>query len=434
MTGPEPRGPAGPPPERTPPAGPVAPATDKPFTNTAIAILILVNALAPLATATYLPALPIAQADLAASPVAMQLTLTTFILGSAVGQLIVGPISDRTGRKGALLVGLLLYVGASVGVALSPHVAWLIAWRVVQGIGAGAGMVLGRAIVADRATGVTAAKLLGLMMAIGVVAPAIAPLLGVALLRLTNWRGIFGTVVIVGVLLAVAIVLRLPETRPRGQGRSHGVVADRSGGSWRRFLALVAAGGLAFAAMYALIAAGPYLYQRQFGLSPEAYAGLTAVVSVGMGAVAFFGTRALGRSGPMGLVTPRLMAGIALVVLAAGALIVGAMHLLDAPVWAWIAALALAMLPAGLALGTLTALIMDAAPIPPGGASAIAGVVQAALGAAMPPIVGLGGDAPGGVMALALLISALAALTTFALSGGRRTGHAHRTPRPPRRS
>lgn len=391
----------------------------KPFNNIAIAILVVVSALAPLATATYLPAIPIAQADLLAGPVAMQLTLTTFILGTAVGQLVVGPISDLTGRRGALFVGLALYVGASVAVALSPNVTWLIGWRVVQGIGAGAGMVLGRAIVADRATGVMAAKLLGIMMAIGVVAPAVAPLLGVGLLRLTDWRGIFATVVLVGVLLIVAVAWKLPETRPRGSNRK--VARPVPGGerSWGRFLALVAAGALSFAAMYSLISAGPYLYQGQFGFSPEWYALLTALVSVGMGVVTFAGTRALGRSTRWGVLTPRRMAGAALIVLVIGGVVVLIMHLLDAPVWAWLLAIALAQMPVGLASGTLTALIMDSAPIPPGGASAVAGVAQAGLGAVMPPIIGLGGDRPGGVMAMALLTAGVLALITYWWAAGR---------------
>lgn len=398
-----------------------------PFSKGVIAILIVVSALAPLATAMYLPAIPIAQADLLATPVAMQLTLTAFIVGTALGQLVVGPISDITGRRGTLLVALGLYVGASLAVALSPTVTWLIGWRVVQGMGAGGGMVLARAIVADRATGVAAAKLLGLMMAIGVVAPAVAPLLGVVLLNLSDWRGIFTAVVLVGVLLAVAVFLRLPETRGRGAGRGAGPALDMTERSWGRFIPLVAAGGLSFAAMYSLISAGPYLYQGQFGFSPEGYASVSALTSVGMGVVTFVGTRKLGKDSRFGLLTPRLMATVALSTLVVGALFVGAVHLLDAPTWLWIVALAFTTMPVGLASGTLTALIMDSAPIPPGAASAVAGVVMAGLGAAMPPIVGLGGDRPGGIMALALLVAAVLALGTF-LVGIRPPGVRSREP------
>ena len=145
------------------------------FTRAALAVLIVASGLAPLATASYLPALPQAQASLGATPVSMQFTLTATIVGVALGQLVFGPLSDRTGRKGALLVGVALFVLAGAAIAVSPNVGWMIGWRFVQGIGAGAGMVLGRAVVADRAVGIAVAKLLGVMMAIGVVVPAVAP-------------------------------------------------------------------------------------------------------------------------------------------------------------------------------------------------------------------------------------------------------------------
>ncbi|MDO5677502.1 MAG: MFS transporter [Propionibacteriaceae bacterium] len=384
----------------------------RPFSLTAIAVLIVISGLAPLATATYLPAMPLAQAELLASPVAMQLTLTTFILGTALGQLVTGPISDRTGRKSALLAGLALYLISTVAVALSPTITWLIWWRVAQGAGAGAGMVLARAVVADRVHGTAAAKLMSLMMAVGVVAPAVAPLFGVMVLQLGSWRWIFGSVVVISLLVVLAVVFWLPETRQRGVGRTAGP-GGREGRTWGPFLALTAANAFAFAAMYSLISGGPYLYQAQFGFSAESYAALNGVISLGMAAVTFFGTRAFGRSTRFGVLTPKRVALLSLSALLAGGLIVAAVHTLDAPVPVWLIALALVTLPVGLASGSLMALAMDASPLAPGSASAIIGVVQAVFGAAMPPLIGLGGEAPSGVIAVSLVVASGLALGMY---------------------
>lgn len=187
-------------------------------------------------------------------------------------------------------------------------------------------------------------------------------------------------------------------------------------GAW----ASAAANAFAFAAMYSLISGGPYLYQSQFGFSAVDYASLDGVISLGMAAVTISGTRAMGTTGRFGLLTPRRVAALPLSALLAGGLTVGPAHAAGAPVLPWLVVVGLVTLPVGLASGSLMALAVDSAPIAPGAASAVIGVVQAVFGTAMPPIIGLGGAAPSGVIAISLVVASAMALVMFALGIGAR--------------
>ncbi|MGI9210367.1 MAG: MFS transporter, partial [Rhodococcus sp. (in: high G+C Gram-positive bacteria)] len=153
--------------------------------------LALLSAIAPLSTDMYLPGLPVMSESLGTTTVGVQLTLTTFMAGLGLGQLMIGPLSDGWGRRRLLIIGTLVLVASSALCALAPTVEVLIAARLVQGFSGGIGIVLARAVIADRARGDQAAKLFSIMMIIGGIAPVAAPLLGGALLGPIGWRGIF---------------------------------------------------------------------------------------------------------------------------------------------------------------------------------------------------------------------------------------------------
>ena len=154
-----------------------------------LATLALLSAVAPFSTDLYLPGFPQMVADLRTSPTNVQLTLTACLLGLAIGPLVFGPLSDRIGRVRPLLAGAAICVLASLAAALAPTIEVLIAARFVQGFTGAAGMVIGRAIVSDLATGRAAARAFSLLMLVGGLAPVAAPLAGGFIVGPLGWRG-----------------------------------------------------------------------------------------------------------------------------------------------------------------------------------------------------------------------------------------------------
>ena len=189
-------------------AGAVASATDTNSTATApeaktlaaptLIALALMAGVAPLSTDLYLPAMPAMVKDLAAQSSTVQLTLTTFLIGSGLGQVFFGPLSDRIGRLKPLLAGLTLYVVACLIAVFSPNIEVLIGARLLMGLAGSAGMVLSRAIVLDSAQSKQAAGALNIMMTITGLAPVVAPLLGGVLADPIGWRGIMAVMAATG--------------------------------------------------------------------------------------------------------------------------------------------------------------------------------------------------------------------------------------------
>jgi len=177
----------------------------------------------PLSMDMYLPALPEVTRSLHASASTVQLTLTACLAGMALGQLVVGPMSDRWGRRRPLLAGLAVYVVATVLCALAPTVEALVGFRLVQGLAGAAGIVIARAVVRDLYDGVAMARFFSTLMLISGVAPVVAPLIGAQILRGTDWRGVFVLLAAVGLLLATLVWTRLPETLPAAERHVGGV-------------------------------------------------------------------------------------------------------------------------------------------------------------------------------------------------------------------
>ena len=169
--------------------------------------LALLAAAAPFATDLYLPAFPAMVDDLGTGSIGVQLSLTAFLVGVGVGQVMFGPLSDRIGRRGPLLVGTAVYVLAGAATALAPTIGLLVAARFVQGVSGAAGMVIGRAIIADLARGRQAARAFSVMMLVGGVAPVVAPLAGSLLAGPVGWRGLLWIVAAIGALALVAAAL-----------------------------------------------------------------------------------------------------------------------------------------------------------------------------------------------------------------------------------
>lgn len=242
------------------------------------------QAIWPLTMDLYLPAFPEIERDLRANPALVQVTLTSAFLGMAIGQLVAGPLSDRTGRIRPLLSALALYAVMSAACAAAPTIGLLIAFRFAQGIGAAATAVIVVAIVRDRAEGPRMVALLARLQLVNGLFVVASPAIGAQLLLVTNWRGLYTVLVAYGVLLLIASAAVLT----RGLRRSAGV---RRGGSsaaepaparladdYRallsdgRYRSVLIAGALQWSAMMAYMASSAFLFQDLFGLDATQYA------------------------------------------------------------------------------------------------------------------------------------------------------------------
>jgi MFS transporter, DHA1 family, multidrug resistance protein len=345
-------------------------------------------AIGPLTIDTYLPAFPSITTDLQTTSAAVQLTLTGTLIGMAVGQLLIGPISDAIGRRRPLVAGIALHVLASLLCMVAPDIVTLGILRVLQGLGVAAAVVVATAMVRDVSSGVGAARLLSRLMLVMGAAPVLAPTLGSQILRFTDWRGVFVALALLGLVLIVVAVTSLPETLPPSQRRAGGVVsAVRTYGSLfsdRVFVGLVLVTGLSMGALFGYVAGSSFVFQDQYGLSEQQFG-----LAFGAGSIALIGGTQVN-----GLLLrwyqPRLIlatalvggfvSGIALLVVAAtGA---GGLVGLLIPMWGALGA-------AGLVLPNAPALALSRHGEKAGAAAALLGAVQFALGALTAPLVGL---------------------------------------------
>ncbi|RYY66423.1 MAG: Bcr/CflA family efflux MFS transporter, partial [Comamonadaceae bacterium] len=236
-----------------------------------VLVLGLLTALGPSGIDMYLPALPALASGLRVDTAAVQLSLMAFYLALGAGQLVAGPLSDVFGRRPPVLAGLALFVAASIGCALAPDLPTLIAFRLLQGLGACAGMVTPRAVVRDLYTGVPAARLMGLLSMIYAVSPILAPLVGSVAADVAGWRAVFWVLAAAGVL-ALALVWRvLPDSRP-AHARDPGGLARAVRGYGvllrdRRFLAPAAVASLSLAGFFLYVANSAFVFTAHYGVT-----------------------------------------------------------------------------------------------------------------------------------------------------------------------
>lgn len=237
-----------------------------------VGLIALLSAFVALSTDMYLPALPTMAEHLGAPMSQVNLTLSLFFVFFAAGTLVWGPLSDKYGRRPIILVGMALYTAASIMCVFATDVAQLTVFRVFQALGAGAGSVVGIAIVNDVYEGRQREKIMAVVQSMFMIAPAISPIIGAFILEWTSWRGIFVTVSVVGVacLLGAFAYQETAVTRSdggvlRSLGRL-GVVLKNP-----RFAALLVVFSLPLVATMGFIASSSYIYQDDFGLSSQVY-------------------------------------------------------------------------------------------------------------------------------------------------------------------
>ncbi len=234
----------------------------------------------------YLPSLPRVQSDFRVGASIVQLTLSATTIGFALGQLIVGPWSDSVGRRIPLISATALHVVASVLVALSPSIGWLILFRVLQGFGAAAGAVVALATVRDLFGGYPLVRMLSRLALVSGLAPIIAPLVGSALLLVVPWRGIFWVLAAYGLVVVAASVVFIAETLPqhrrRGSGGSTAGQRYRALFTDRQFVGIAIVSGMVFSGLFAYLTTSPFLFQDHFRFTAQQYGLLFAVNSVGV--------------------------------------------------------------------------------------------------------------------------------------------------------
>lgn len=373
-------------------------------------VLALLASVAPFGIDLYLPAFPRMAAELQTSDTAIQLTLTMFLLGLAAGQLVFGPISDRWGRRGPLLAGSAVFVAASVLAAVASTIEILLVARLVQGLTAAAGMVIGRAVIADLASGRAAARAFSLMMIVGGVAPVVAPLVGSLLVDGIGWRGVLFVLAGLAVAMLAGSVAVVRETRQRrGSAKVGGF---RSLGR-RAYLAATATFVFSFAVLMAYISASPFLYQVVIGMGPVSYGLLFALNALGLVTSSAVASRLLRRSHPRRVLT----IGTSWLLAAAAVLLVLALLPISSawlvvPIFFTVASL-------GFVLGPATALALDAVPGAAGTGSAVLGAAQFGFGAAISPLVSVGSGHSALPMAIIMAVLAGLAACAFRLLAAR---------------
>ncbi|MBV6823161.1 Bcr/CflA family multidrug efflux MFS transporter [Pseudomonas sp. PD9R] len=250
-----------------------------------LAILSALMAFASISTDLYLPALPAMADALHADSGQVELTISGYLIGFSLGQLLWGPIGDRFGRRLPIAIGLVLFIIGSAGCAMSNSAGVMIAWRAVQAVGACASVVLARAMVRDLYAGHRAAQMLSTLMTVMAIAPLLGPSVGGLILQIASWRAIFWTLVLLG-LSTLALLHILPETLPAQRRnpeplhralRRYGLLLRQ-----RRVLGYIGAGGFFYGGMYAYIAGTPFAYISYHHVSPQQYGVLFAVGIAGI--------------------------------------------------------------------------------------------------------------------------------------------------------
>jgi MFS transporter, DHA1 family, multidrug resistance protein len=367
----------------------------------------------PLALDLNLPALPQLAEDLRAPVAYAQLSLSACMIGLALGQLLVGPLADRVGRRRPLLIGVALFAVTAGLCALAPSIQVLLVLRLLGGLAGGAGLVIARAMVRDLYGGAAAARVFALLMLVSGTAPIVGPVLGGQLLRVTDWRGVFAVLALIGaVLFAAALTQR--ETLPAADRRAGGlratavalgdVLVDRT------FLMPALVQGLGMCAMFTYIAMGSFVLQDgralDGALNPQTYSVVFAVNGLGIVLAGRVSAAVVGRVGPRRL----LGVGVVLALVAALTLLTEA--LASRSVWALLVPLLVLVSCTGLFMPNATALALAGQGGRAGTASALLGLLQFTFAAAVPPLASLRG-VTATVMAVTILATALAAALVF---------------------
>lgn len=379
-----------------------------------IAIVValgLLTALGPFTIDLYLPSFPSLKADLGITDPQVQLTLSATVVGFAVGQLLIGPLSDRFGRKIPLVAMTALHVLASVLVASAPDVTLLTALRALQGFAAAGGAVVAMAMARDLFDGRRLVVMLSRLALISGLAPIIAPVMGSWLVSIFNWRGIFWVLAAYGLLVVVLVAVLVPESRPATDRSTGGIREIR--GAYRRVLgdrlyvgvALTAA--LAFSGLFSYVSTSSVLLQETFGLTPGGFGLIFALCSVGVFIGVQAGSRLAARLGPHWTLVmgTSVMVVSALVLLGVGTIATNA--------WELVVPMFLYTSGFGASMPSCQVIALQNHRRDSGTAASLMGALNMGLSAVVGPVIGTFAMTSAVPMAAAMLICALAAVAAL---------------------
>jgi MFS transporter, DHA1 family, multidrug resistance protein len=379
-----------------------------------VVVLGALTAFPPMAIDMYLPALPSIVGDLHASPEAGQQTVSAFFAGLALGQFFYGSASDRWGRRGPLFGGVLLYVLASALCALASSMPMLMVGRVLQALGACAGIVISRAVVRDRFDHRHSAQVLSQLMLVMGLAPILAPLIGGAILQIASWRAIFWLLVVFGLAVGTAVAWTLPESRSEATAQrarsEHPVAAYIDLLRQRRLIGYLLGGCLNSACLFTYIAASPGLLMQTYGISVVHFGWFFGANAAGLIGASQLNRRLLRRHTPDQVLS---IFGL-LAVVAATALAFAAFTGFGG-MWGVLVPLFFALASYGVMTGNTTAGALSVDPQRSGSTAALMGAASFAAGAAVSAITALFHDATARPMAAAFLLCMTASVLAIRL-------------------
>lgn len=345
--------------------------------NIVILILGLLAAFGPLSIDMYLPALSAIATDFNVPLSLVQLSLASYFVGIATGQMIYGPLTDKYGRKPPLYVGLVLYALASLACALTDSAEGLIVYRFIQALGSCAGMVIGRAVVRDLYRPHESAKVFSMMMLIMGVAPILAPLLGNVFNSMFGWRSIFWTLAIISFVTLIAIHYFLKETHVRDESYK---ISETFKTYWevlqdRQFTGFTFSLSFIYAGMFAYITGSSFVFIEHFGLSANQYSLVFGINAFGLIFFSQVNGRLLKAHTPEKLI--RTVLPLSLV---AGFLIL-LEGIVDGPIWGMCISLFLFILTMGMIAPNASACALANQKKSAGSASALMGTIQFSISA-----------------------------------------------------
>ena len=373
------------------------------------ALLLLLTVFGPISMDLYLPALPALRLELSAATSVAQLTVTACLVGLAAGQLIAGPLSDRYGRRGILLIGIVAYIATSLLCAASPSIELLIAARLVQGLTGGVGIVIAQAAGRDVYSGGALIRFYGRLTVVGGFAAIVGPLIGGLLNSVTDWRGLFVFLAAIGAVILLITLIAFDETLPIASRTAGGLgrtLRDfRTLVSDRVFLGAILNQGFLYAALFAYLSGATFVLQDIYGLSPLGYALAFGANSAGFMVLGFVAGRTAGRS-------LRGTLSVGIVVAGAGAHGLHASGLTRMPLWVVLVSLFLLAGGAAVTSPPATTIALVEYPQIAGTASSLLGMVRYGFGGIAAPLVGVAGATsilPLGIVTVtSLVLAALA--------------------------
>ena len=355
-----------------------------------IAFLGIMSAMAPLATDMYLPALPELSAEFSASTSATQLTLTMTLLGMAVGQIFLGPLSDMYGRKRPLFAGMVAFALVSAGCFYASSIEPFLALRFLQGFAGASGLVISRAIARDVAEGVELTRFMAILMLVNGLAPILAPVAGGQILAFSSWRIIFAVLAVIGVLLAVW-TLKTRETLAKEERQKNMAASFHAFPALLRdryFFGHCLVQCFVFASFSSYIAGSSFVFQNIYGISAQGYSLIFGGIGTGLFLVGGLPARLAGHVKDVTMLKASL-----LVPLVGSSLLLAAFLTGFAPLALVIVLLFITIVPLSV-MGTASfSLALSRQGRNAGAASALIGFFSMALGGVMMPLVGIAGDA-----------------------------------------